>query len=109
MHARGRHGRNRPSALSRTSLRVTAGGVGFAIPLVGAQLVHAAPADTWHKAAACETRGDWDVNTGNGRYGGLQFSQSTWEAYGGTAYAPRADLATKSQQIAVAEKVLAEQ
>ncbi|MEU9383069.1 peptidoglycan DD-metalloendopeptidase family protein, partial [Streptomyces sp. NPDC048279] len=46
------------------------------------------------------------INTGNGYYGGLQFTQSTWEAYGGTRYAPRADLATKDQQIAVAEKAL---
>ena len=49
------------------------------------------------------------INTGNGYYGGLQFSPSTWAAFGGTAYAPRADLATRDQQIAVAEKVLAVQ
>lgn len=109
MPARGRHRRNRTSALSRTSLRVTAGGAGVAIPLIGAQLVHAAPEDTWHKVAACESGSKWDINTGNGYFGGLQFSQSTWQAYGGTAYAPRADLATEDQQMAVAEKVLAGQ
>ena len=109
MPARGRHRRNRTSALSRTSLRVTAGGAGVAIPLIGAQLVHAAPEDTWHKVAACECGNNWDINTGNGYFGGLQFSQSTWQAYGGTAYAPRADLATADQQMAVAEKVLAGQ
>ncbi|HWM37521.1 MAG TPA: transglycosylase family protein [Streptomyces sp.] len=109
MPARGRHRRNRTSALSRTSLRVTAGGAGVAIPLIGAQLVHAAPDDTWHKVAACESGSKWDINTGNGYFGGLQFSQSTWQAYGGTAYAPRADLATEDQQMAVAEKVLAGQ
>ena len=109
MPARGRHRRPRPSSVSRTSLRVTAGGAGIAIPLIGAQLAHAAPEDTWHKVAACESNSNWTVNTGNGYYGGLQFSQSTWEAYGGTAYAPRADRATRGQQIAVAEKVLAAQ
>jgi hypothetical protein len=49
------------------------------------------------------------VNTGNGFYGGLQFKQSTWVAFGGRSYAARADLATKAQQILVAEKVLASQ
>ncbi|QPP05593.1 peptidoglycan DD-metalloendopeptidase family protein [Streptomyces bathyalis] len=109
MAARGRHRRNRTGTLSRTSLKVTAGGAGVALPLIGAQLVHAAPDDTWQKVAACESGGNWEINTGNGYFGGLQFSQSTWEAYGGTAYAARADLATKGQQIAVAEKVLSGQ
>jgi hypothetical protein len=63
----------------------------------------------WTAVAQCESGGNWSINTGNGYYGGLQFSQSTWAAYGGTAYAPRADLATQGQQIAVAEKVLAGQ
>ena len=63
----------------------------------------------WDRVAACESGGNWSINTGNGYYGGLQFSSSTWLAYGGGAYAPRADLAAKSQQIAVAEKVLAAQ
>jgi murein DD-endopeptidase MepM/ murein hydrolase activator NlpD len=62
--------------------------------------------DTWNKVAACESSNDWNINTGNGFYGGLQFTQSTWEAYGGRAYAARADLATKNEQITVAEKVL---
>jgi septal ring factor EnvC (AmiA/AmiB activator) len=66
-------------------------------------------AHDWDAVALCESSGNWNINTGNGYYGGLQFSQSTWAAYGGTAYAPRADLATKSQQIAVAERVLAAQ
>jgi Transglycosylase-like domain len=63
----------------------------------------------WDAVARCESGGRWSVNTGNGYYGGLQFSPSTWLAFGGGAYAPRADLATKSQQIAIAEKVLAVQ
>ncbi len=78
----------------------------MALPLMGAGAAQAADVGTWEKVAACESTGNWDINTGNGYYGGLQFSQSTWEAFGGTRYAPRADLATKDQQIAVAEKVL---
>jgi hypothetical protein len=63
----------------------------------------------WDGVAECESGGDWNINTGNGYQGGLQFSRSTWAAYGGLAYAPRADLATKGQQIAVAERTLAGQ
>ena len=62
--------------------------------------------DKWDQLVQCEASGDWDANTGNGFYGGLQFTQSTWEAFGGTEYAPRADLASPSQQKAIAEKVL---
>jgi resuscitation-promoting factor RpfA len=70
-----------------------------------------ASADTgvWDRVAACESSGNWSINTGNGFYGGLQFTQSTWQAYGGTQYASRADLASKSAQIATAQKVLASQ
>ncbi|MEU0299925.1 transglycosylase family protein [Streptomyces sp. NPDC006175] len=59
----------------------------------------------WDRIAECESSGRWDTNTGNGYHGGLQFSPSTWRAYGGGQYAPRADLATKSEQIAVGERV----
>ncbi|MFI1507030.1 transglycosylase family protein [Streptomyces sp. NPDC020597] len=106
MAVRGRHRRYQPNRINRASLTVTAGGAGIAIPLMGAATAQAADADTWDKVAACESTNDWDINSGNGYYGGLQFTQSTWEAYGGTRYAPRADLATRDQQIAVAEKVL---
>jgi uncharacterized protein YabE (DUF348 family) len=61
----------------------------------------------WDGIAQCESTGNWSINTGNGYYGGLQFDNSTWASGGGTAYAPRADLATKEQQIAVAENVAA--
>ena len=54
---------------------------------------------TWDSIAQCESGGNWAINSGNGYYGGLQFSQSTWEAAGGLAYAPRADLASRDQQI----------
>jgi resuscitation-promoting factor RpfA len=60
----------------------------------------------WSGVAQCESGGNWAINTGNGYYGGLQFTNSTWAANGGTAYASRADLASASQQIAVAERVL---
>ncbi|WSQ07474.1 transglycosylase family protein [Streptomyces sp. NBC_01231] len=106
MALRGRHRRYQPSRINRASLTVTAGGAGMAIPLIGTGVAQAADMDTWNKVAACESTNDWSINTGNGYYGGLQFTQSTWEAYGGTRYAPRADLATRDQQIAVAEKVL---
>lgn len=106
MAVRGRHRRYQPNRINRASLTVTVGGAGMAIPLIGTGVASAADVDTWNKVAACESTGDWNINTGNGYYGGLQFSQSTWEAYGGRAYAARADLATKDQQIAVAEKVL---
>jgi resuscitation-promoting factor RpfA len=69
----------------------------------------AASGATWDAVAACESGGNWSINTGNGYYGGLQFAQSTWEGFGGTSYAARADLASRDQQIAIAEKVLAVQ
>ncbi|MEU3660535.1 transglycosylase family protein [Streptomyces sp. NPDC032940] len=106
MAVRGRHRRYQPNRINRASLTVTAGGAGIALPLIGTGTAQAADVETWDKVAACESSGDWDIDTGNGYHGGLQFTQSTWEAFGGTAYAPRADLATKDQQIAVAEKVL---
>ncbi|CAL9650184.1 transglycosylase family protein [Streptomyces griseomycini] len=106
MAVRGRHRRYQPNRINRASLTVTAGGAGMALPLMGTGAAQAADVETWDKVAACESSNDWDINTGNGFYGGLQFTQSTWEAFGGTRYAPRADLATKDQQIAVAEKVL---
>lgn len=60
----------------------------------------------WDAVAACESSGDWSANTGNGFYGGLQFTQSTWEAYGGSGVASNA---SREEQIAVAENVLAGQ
>jgi nucleoid-associated protein YgaU len=71
--------------------------------------VDAAPVSVWDQVAACESGGNWSINTGNGYYGGLQFSTGTWRSYGGAVYAPRADLASKGSQINVAERVLAGQ
>ncbi|MEU9917523.1 transglycosylase family protein [Streptomyces sp. NPDC051001] len=65
----------------------------------------AADGGVWDRIAQCESGGNWHINTGNGYYGGLQFSASTWRAYGGGAYAATADRASRSQQIAVATKV----
>ena len=59
----------------------------------------------WDQLAKCESGGNWAINTGNGYYGGLQFDISTWLGYGGGAFAPRADLATREQQITVAERL----
>ncbi|MGQ4732293.1 transglycosylase family protein [Streptomyces sp. Ju416(a)] len=106
MAATGRHRRYQPSRINRASLTVTAGGAGIALPLITAASAGAASGEVWEKVAACESSGNWTINTGNGYYGGLQFSGSTWAAFGGTQYAPRADLATRDQQIAIAERVL---
>ncbi|MCW2871736.1 peptidoglycan DD-metalloendopeptidase family protein [Actinacidiphila oryziradicis] len=107
MTVRGRHRRPQPpNRLSQISFAVTAAS---GLPLLNAVTAHAAPVDIWTKVAHCESSGNWAINTGNGYYGGLQFAQSTWKAYGGTRYAARADLAAKGEQIAVAETVLAAQ
>lgn len=89
-------------------------GITLAGAVVGASLAlvapaQAAPESTWDALAKCESGGNWAINTGNGFYGGVQFSASTWRAYGGAEYAPRADLATREQQIAIAERTLAGQ
>jgi uncharacterized protein YabE (DUF348 family) len=57
----------------------------------------------WDAIAGCEAGGNWAINTGNGYYGGVQFDQSTWERNGGLRFAPRADMATREEQIAIAE------
>src|SRR5690242_12135198 len=96
----------RTLALRGATVGVVAGAAALGL---GAGTASAAPDTTWDAVAQCESSGNWSINTGNGFYGGLQFTQSTWAAYGGTEYAARADLATKDQQIAVAEKTLAGQ
>ncbi|MFI6429641.1 transglycosylase family protein [Rhodococcus oryzae] len=64
---------------------------------------------TWDALAQCEATGNWAINTGNGFYGGVQFDQNTWERQGGLRYAPRADLATREEQIAIASRTQATQ
>ncbi|NEB03241.1 transglycosylase family protein [Streptomyces sp. SID13726] len=104
---KGKH--RRPSKATRAAALAGVTGVAIAAPLMAAGSASAATASEWDAVAQCESGGNWSINTGNGYYGGLQFSASTWAAYGGTAYASTADQASKSQQIAVAEKVLASQ
>ncbi|MFF0183534.1 transglycosylase family protein [Streptomyces sp. NPDC005244] len=103
----GRHRRAKSPAVTRTIATAALGGI--AATTVSVAVADAASVDTWDRVAKCESGNNWKINTGNGYYGGLQFSASTWRAYGGGAYASRADLATKAQQILVAEKVLAAQ
>ncbi|MFG2194269.1 transglycosylase family protein [Streptomyces sp. NPDC048639] len=81
-------------------------GSAIALPLLAAGGAQAADTDTWDRVAQCESGGLWSADTGNGYYGGVQLTQNTWEEYGGRDYAPRADLASRSQQISVAEKIL---
>ncbi|MFG2120512.1 transglycosylase family protein [Streptomyces sp. NPDC048710] len=104
---KGKH--RRPFKATRVIALAGVTGAAVAAPLMAAGNASAATASEWDAVAQCESGGNWAINTGNGYYGGLQFSASTWAAYGGTAYAARADLATKQQQITVAEKVLASQ
>src|SRR4051794_41249240 len=75
--------------------------------LTSSSPAQAATAHDWTGVAQCESGGNWGTNTGNGYYGGLQFSQPTWAPYGGSALAPRPDLATPGQQGQIAEKGLA--
>lgn len=103
-------GRNRgPVKAARIAVLTGVAGAAVALPLMTANGAQAASVSTWDKVAQCESSGNWQANTGNGHYGGLQFSSSSWAAAGGTQYAPRADQASKGQQIAVAEKLLSQQ
>ena len=61
----------------------------------------------WDSIARCESGGNWSINTGNGYYGGLQFLTSTWLSSGGGDFAPRADLASRAEQITVANRLYA--
>jgi resuscitation-promoting factor RpfA len=104
---KGKH--RRPSKAVRAIAVAGVTGVAVAAPLMAAGSASAATASEWDAVAQCESGGNWAINTGNGYYGGLQFSASTWAAYGGTQYAAQANQATKAQQIQIAEKVLAAQ
>lgn len=91
--------------LASAAAVTTVAGTGLVLAASPAQ----AATSIWDKVATCESTNNWSINTGNGFYGGLQFTISTWNAYGGQQYAPRADLATREEQIAVAQRVLAGQ
>ncbi|MEU4481283.1 transglycosylase family protein [Micromonospora sp. NPDC023966] len=99
--------RHRRTAQRRTAVgALVVGAATGAAALLGPAAPASAAAVNWDAVAQCESGGNWHINTGNGYYGGLQFSRSTWNGYGGQKYASRADLASRSEQIAIAEKVL---
>ncbi|MFG2513408.1 transglycosylase family protein [Streptomyces sp. NPDC048584] len=104
---KGKH--RRPSKATRAIAVAGIASAAVAAPLMAAGNASAATAAEWDTVAQCESGGNWSINTGNGYYGGLQFSASTWAAYGGTQYASTANQASKAQQIEIAEKVLAGQ
>ncbi|MEV6135988.1 transglycosylase family protein [Nocardia sp. NPDC051990] len=104
----GRH--RKPTSTGRTVAKVAVTGAIIGLPGVAlAGNASAAPDSDWDQLAQCEAGGNWGINTGNGFQGGLQFSPSTWNAHGGGEYAATANQASREQQIAVAEKVLASQ
>ncbi|MDX3757582.1 MULTISPECIES: transglycosylase family protein [Streptomyces] len=103
----GRHRRPRQAPALIVAAGVT--GSAIAIPLLGATSASAADGTTWDRVAECESAGQWSADSGNGYYGGLQISQADWEKYGGLTYASSADEASRSQQIAIAEKLLDDQ
>jgi len=101
-----RHARTASRFPKRGAGIAASAAIGIALPLGMSGTASAASDSTWDSLAECESGGDWSINTGNGYYGGLQFSQQTWEAFGGTEYASSADQASRGEQIATAEKVL---
>jgi resuscitation-promoting factor RpfA len=104
---KGRH-RRESLQMRKAAVAVATVGAAAAAPLIGGGVAHA-DTSVWDRVAQCESTNNWSISTGNGFYGGLQFTSSTWAAYGGTQYAPEANLASKAQQIAVAQRVLASQ
>ena len=104
---RGRH--RAPSKTGRTIARTAVAGAVAGAPLLVAVPANAAPDSAWDKLAQCESGSRWNINTGNGFYGGLQFTPSTWRGFGGKEFAASAHQATREQQIVVAERVLAKQ
>jgi LysM repeat protein len=101
MSYRGKHRKMSPAA--RNIARVAVAGIAVGTPLAIAATPAQAASVNWDAIAQCESGGNWSTNTGNGYYGGLQFTQSTWKAYGCTGSAQNA---SREQQIAVAERVL---
>ena len=105
---RGRH--RAPSTTGRTiACTALAGAVAGGPFLAATPAADAATDATWDRVAQCESSGDWSINTGNGFYGGLQFTANTWRAFGGGQFADTAHRATREEQIVVAERVLAGQ
>ena len=95
---------------ARLALGLAAAGTAGTFALLGpAGSANASGSVNWDAVAQCESGGNWSINTGNGFYGGLQFTEQTWLAYGGGQYASSANQASQAQQIAVAQRVLAGQ
>lgn len=99
------------TTMTKIVLRRVVGVLAAVALALGLSLGAAKPAEAgvWERVAKCESGGRWHVNTGNGYYGGLQFSSGTWRSYGGKKYGRQAHKASKSEQIAVARRVLAGQ
>jgi resuscitation-promoting factor RpfA len=104
----GRHRKPTTSSISVAKIAFTGAVLGGGSIALAGQAAAATDGE-WDQVAHCESGGNWGINTGNGYYGGVQFTASTWASHGGGEYAPSAQLATKDQQIAVAERVLASQ
>ncbi len=104
----GRHRKPTASAVSVAKIAFTGAVIGTGGLALAGQ-ANAATDGEWDQVAKCESGGNWAINTGNGYHGGLQFSPSTWSGNGGGEFAPSAFLASKEEQIAVAERVLAGQ
>jgi len=104
----GRHRKPTTSSISVAKIAVTGAVIGGGSFGIAAQAQAATDAE-WDQVARCESSGNWAINTGNGYQGGLQFSPGTWSGHGGGQFAPAANMATREQQIAIAEKVLATQ
>lgn len=104
----GRHRKPASSAVNVAKVAFTGAVLGTGSLALASQ-ANAATDGEWDQVASCESGGNWAINTGNGYQGGLQFSPSTWSGHGGGEYAPAAHLASKEEQIAVAERVLASQ
>ncbi|MET9327840.1 transglycosylase family protein [Tsukamurella sp. NPDC003166] len=104
-----RHRKQSTTSLSAAKIAAAGAMLGGAGLALAAPAANAAPDSQWDQVASCESGGNWAINTGNGYHGGLQFSPSTWASYGGTQYAPTANQASRAQQIAIGEKVLAGQ
>lgn len=105
----GRHRKATTSSVNVAKIAFTGAVIGGSGLALGAGHAAAATDEEWDQVAACESGNNWAINTGNGYHGGLQFSPGTWSGNGGGEYAPSAYLATREEQIAVAERVLATQ
>jgi hypothetical protein len=104
----GRHRKPTSSAVKVAKIAFTGAVIGTGSIALAGQ-AGAATDGEWDQVARCESGGNWAINTGNGYQGGVQFSPSTWASHGGGEFAPAANMATKDEQIAVAERVLASQ